>query len=86
MSIQLATSVITELDKWYWEGINVGEAVRKQILPQKLPYVESDDGIDEYGRIKILKKPYCPDCERLSYSGNYCESCGRRLRSGEAEI
>ena len=73
-------SMIEVFDEWEICGINVGEAVRKQIIPTKLPEVEVEDGTDEDGRTLIYTKPYCPECQSVSYSGKYCKNCGRRLR------
>ena len=73
-------SMIDEFDEWEICGVNVGTAIKKQIIPVKLPEVEVEDGTDEDGRTLIIKKPYCPDCENVSYSGRYCRNCGRRLR------
>lgn len=76
---EIKESFLSELDTWTYKGINIGEAVRKQILPDKLPEVEVDDGTRD-GRQILFTKPYCPDCEEVSYSGRYCQNCGRRLR------
>lgn len=78
--IQIQEAFLDELDKWECMGVNVGQAVRKQIIPSQLPYVEVDEGVDSTGRTILMTKPYCPDCEEVSYSGRYCQNCGRRLR------
>lgn len=78
--VKLSPAMMDELDKWDIDGINVGQAVRKQIIPSQLPYVEKEDGADSTGRTILMTKPYCPDCEEVSYSGRYCQNCGRRLR------
>lgn len=78
--IQIQEVFLDELDKWECAGINVGKAIRKQIIPSQLPYVEVDEGADSTGRTILMTKPYCPDCEEVSYSGRYCQNCGRRLR------
>ena len=77
---EINESFISELDTWVYKGINIGKAVRKQIIPSQLPYVEVDEGADSTGRTILMTKPYCPDCEEVSYSGRYCQNCGRRLR------
>lgn len=78
--IQIQEAFLDELDKWECMGVNVGKAIRKQIIPDKLPEVEVSDGVVEAGQILLYTKPYCPDCEEVSYSGRYCQNCGRRLR------
>lgn len=78
--IQIQEAFIDELDKWECMGVNVGKAIRKQVIPSQLPYVEVDEGADSTGRTILMTKPYCPDCEEVSYSGRYCQHCGRRLR------
>lgn len=78
--IQIQEAFLDELDKWECMGVNVGKAIRKQIVPVHLPEVEVEDGADEDGKTIIYTKPYCPDCEEVSYSGRYCQNCGRRLR------
>ena len=80
MEDTLSQAMLDELDRWTIDGINVGQAVRKQIIPTALPYVEHEDGVDSTGRTILMTKPYCPDCEEVSYSGRYCQNCGRRLR------
>ena len=78
--IQIQEAFLDELDKWECMGVNVGKAIRKQIIPSQLPYVEVDEGADSTGRTILMTKPYCPDCEAVSYSGKFCQNCGRRLR------
>ena len=78
--VKLSPAMMDELDKWTIDGINVGQAVRKQVIPSQLPCVEVDEGADSTGRTILMTKPYCPDCEEVSYSGRYCQNCGRRLR------
>ena len=70
-------SFLEEFDNWEIMGINIGTAIRKQIIPDKLPEVEVSDGV---GQILLYTKPYCPDCEEVAYSCKYCAHCGRRLR------
>lgn len=77
---EIKESFLAELDTWECMGINIGQSIRKQIIPKRLPEVEVDDGVDEAGRTILFTKPYCPDCEAVSYSGRYCQNCGRRLR------
>lgn len=71
---------LEEFDNWEIMGINIGTAIRKQIIPDKLPEVEVSDQVVEAGQILLYTKPYCPDCEEVAYSGKYCSHCGRRLR------
>ena len=78
--IQIQEAFLDELDKWECMGVNVGQAVRKQVIPSQLPCVEVDEGADSTGRTILMTKPYCPDCKEASYSGRYCQNCGRRLR------
>lgn len=77
---EISKAFLDELDTWECNGVNIGAAVRKQFVPEHLPEVEVDDGTDEYGKRIIYPKPYCPDCEKVSYTGRYCQHCGRRLR------
>lgn len=76
---EIADGFISELDTWYYKGICIGKAIRKQIC-NGVKVVEVDDGTDDEGRLILFDKPYCPDCEEISYSGNYCQHCGKRLR------
>lgn len=78
--IQIQEAFLDELDKWECMGVNVGQAIQKQIIPSQLPCVEVDEGADSTGRTILMTKPYCPDCEEVSYGGRYCQNCGRRLR------
>ena len=79
---EIKESFLSELDTWTYKGINIGAVIRKQILPDKLPEVEVEDGADENGRTIIFTKPYCPDCSEISYMKTeiFCHRCGRRLR------
>lgn len=72
-------SALEIFDNWMYKGINVGMAIRKQIC-DGVKAVEVEDGTDENGKTIIFDKPYCPDCKEISYSGNYCTRCGKRLR------
>ena len=72
--------MLEEFFDWEIEGINVGDAVRKQMIPEYLPEVEVEDGVDENGKNILFTKPKCPRCGEISYSGKYCQHCGRRLR------
>lgn len=77
---EIKEAFLDELDTWECNGVNVGQAIRKQFVPVHLPEVEVDDGEDRDGKRILFTKPYCPDCEEISYSGRYCQHCGRRLR------
>lgn len=76
---EIKVEFLEELDTWECNGVNIGQAVRKQFVPDHLPEVEVEDGVSE-GKVTIFTKPYCPDCEHVSYGGKYCQNCGRRLR------
>ena len=77
---EINEAFLSELDTWECRGVNVGQAIRKQFVPEHLPEVEVDDGQDANGKTILFTKPYCPDCEHVSYGGKYCQNCGRRLR------
>lgn len=79
---EIREAFLDELDTWECNGVNIGAAVRKQFVPEHLPEVEVEDGIDENGRTIIFTKPYCPDCDSISYMKTeiFCHRCGRRLR------
>ena len=76
---EIKEAFLDELDTWECNGVNIGAAVRKQFVPEHLPEVEVDDGVTD-GKVMIFSKPYCPDCKKVSYTGRYCQHCGRRLR------
>ena len=73
-------SMMEEFYDWEIKGINIGEAISKQIKPDKIPEIEVEDGVDENGKTILFTKPKCPHCGEISYSGKYCQHCGKRLR------
>ena len=77
---EIREAFLDELDTWECNGVNIGQAIRKQFVPEHLPEVEVEDGECWDGKRILFPKPYCPDCEEVSYSGKYCQHCGRRLR------
>ena len=73
-------SMLEEFYDWEIMGINIGEAISKQIKPDKLPEVEIEDSVDEYGKTIIYTRPKCPHCGEVNYTDKYCRQCGKRLR------
>ena len=73
-------AMLEEFYDWEIMGINIGDAINKQIKPDKLPEVEVEDGVDENGRTILYTKPQCPYCKEVAYTGKFCQHCGKRLR------
>ena len=49
---EIKEAFLDELDTWECNGVNVGQAIRKQFVPVHLPEVEVDDGEDRDGKRK----------------------------------